>query len=143
MPIYEYRCGACGHLLDALQKINDDPLRDCPSCAEPKLKRLISRPSFRLKGSGWYETDFKSGKERKRNLAEGGGDGDRKPADGDGQKSDSKPPDSKPPDSKPPDSKPSESKPSESKPSESKSGEGKSGAKEPAGKTSSTGSEAA
>jgi putative FmdB family regulatory protein len=70
MPIYEYRCESCGHTLDALQKISDDPLRECPSCGESSLKRLISAPAFRLKGSGWYETDFKSDKEKKRNLAE-------------------------------------------------------------------------
>ncbi|MGD8341714.1 MAG: zinc ribbon domain-containing protein, partial [Gammaproteobacteria bacterium] len=58
MPIYEYRCESCGHTLDALQKISDDPLRECPSCGESSLKRLISAPAFRLKGSGWYETDF-------------------------------------------------------------------------------------
>ena len=74
MPIYEYRCEACGHLHDALQKVSDAPLTDCPECEKPALKRLISAPSFRLKGSGWYETDFKSDKERKRNLAEHGGD---------------------------------------------------------------------
>jgi putative FmdB family regulatory protein len=74
MPIYEYRCAACRHELDALEKINGDPLLDCPECGAPALKRLISAPSFRLKGSGWYETDFKSDKERKRNLADGAGD---------------------------------------------------------------------
>jgi putative FmdB family regulatory protein len=71
MPIYEYRCGACGHTLDALQKLADAPLKDCPECDEPSLKRLMSAPSFRLKGGGWYETDFKSEKEKKRNLADG------------------------------------------------------------------------
>lgn len=70
MPIYEYRCGACGHYLDALQKISDAPLTQCPECKEAALKRLISAPSFRLKGSGWYETDFKSDKERRRNLVD-------------------------------------------------------------------------
>lgn len=69
MPIYEYRCAACGHTLDALQKISDEPLTDCPECDEAELKRLISAPNFRLKGRGWYETDFKSEKEKKRNLA--------------------------------------------------------------------------
>jgi putative FmdB family regulatory protein len=72
MPIYEYRCEACGHTLDALQKLADEPLKDCPECAASALKRLVSAPAFRLKGSGWYETDFKSGTEKKRNLAEGG-----------------------------------------------------------------------
>ena len=73
MPIYEYRCDACGHELDALQKLSDDPLRDCPDCSAAALRRLMSAPSFRLKGSGWYETDFKSDKETKRNLAGEGG----------------------------------------------------------------------
>ena len=73
MPIYEYRCEACGHTLDALQKVNDEPLVECPSCSASALKRLISAPAFRLKGSGWYETDFKSDKDKKRNLAETGG----------------------------------------------------------------------
>lgn len=71
MPIYEYRCESCGHTLDALQKVNDPHLTDCPECDESALKRLMSAPSFRLKGSGWYETDFKSDKERKRNLVDG------------------------------------------------------------------------
>ena len=70
MPIYEYRCDACGHYLDALQKIADDPLRDCPACAASALRRLVSAPNFRLKGKGWYETDFKSDKETKRNLVD-------------------------------------------------------------------------
>ncbi len=75
MPIYEYRCESCGHLHDALQKVSDPHLSDCPECAAPALKRLISAPSFRLKGSGWYETDFKSDKEKKRNLVDGKPDG--------------------------------------------------------------------
>ncbi len=70
MPIYEYRCESCGHELDALQKLSEDPLQDCPDCDAPSLRRLISAPSFRLKGDGWYETDFKSDKEIKRNLVE-------------------------------------------------------------------------
>ena len=70
MPIYEYRCEACGHELDALQKLNDGPLQNCTDCQAPSLRRLISAPSFRLKGDGWYETDFKSDKETKRNLVE-------------------------------------------------------------------------
>jgi putative FmdB family regulatory protein len=69
MPIYEYECKACGHRLEAIQKISDDPLRDCPECKKPELKKLISAAGFRLKGGGWYETDFKSGK--KKNLAQG------------------------------------------------------------------------
>lgn len=70
MPIYEYVCEACGYTHDALQKISDAPLTDCPNCAEPKLKKKISAPGFRLSGSGWYETDFKSG--NKKNIADKG-----------------------------------------------------------------------
>ena len=72
MPIYEYQCDKCGHHLEALQKISDKPLRECPECGKHSLKRLMSAPMFRLAGSGWYETDFKSDKEQKRNLAEKG-----------------------------------------------------------------------
>lgn len=64
MPIYEYQCTACEHRLEALQKISDAPLLDCPHCDQPSLKKLVSAASFKLKGSGWYETDFKNkGKE--------------------------------------------------------------------------------
>jgi putative FmdB family regulatory protein len=68
MPIYEYECQECQHVLDALQKISDEPLRHCPSCGEAALKKLLSAPRFRLKGSGWYETDFKD--KNRRNLAD-------------------------------------------------------------------------
>ncbi|MGI9265591.1 MAG: FmdB family zinc ribbon protein [Gammaproteobacteria bacterium] len=67
MPIYEYECQSCKHVLDALQKMSDEPLRHCPSCGEPELKKLLSAPRFRLKGSGWYETDFKD--KNRRNIA--------------------------------------------------------------------------
>ena len=70
MPIYEYRCGACSHELEALQKVSDSPLRKCPECGKLALRRLISAPAFRLKGGGWYETDFKGNGEKKRNLVE-------------------------------------------------------------------------
>jgi len=69
MPFYEYECPACRYYLEVLQKISDKPLKKCPSCGKSGFKRLISAPVFRLKGSGWYETDFKSDKEGKRNLA--------------------------------------------------------------------------
>ena len=62
MPIYEYECQACGYRQEAIQKISDAPLVDCPACQKPELKKLLSAPAFRLKGGGWYETDFKSGK---------------------------------------------------------------------------------
>ncbi|MBA6413194.1 zinc ribbon domain-containing protein [Parahaliea sp. F7430] len=67
MPIYEYQCQACGEMLEALQKISDAPLVDCKACGKPELKKKVSAAAFRLKGSGWYETDFKTG--NKRNLA--------------------------------------------------------------------------
>ena len=68
MPFYEYECPHCGYQDEVLQKISDKPLKKCPSCGKNGLKKLISAPVFRLKGSGWYETDFKSDKENKRNL---------------------------------------------------------------------------
>ncbi len=69
MPFYEYQCSSCNHHLEVLQKLSDAPLRKCPECGKQQLKRLISAPVFRLKGSGWYETDFKSDNEQKRNIA--------------------------------------------------------------------------
>jgi putative FmdB family regulatory protein len=70
MPFYEYQCKRCGHTLEAMQKIHDAPLKKCPACGKSALERLMSAPVFRLKGSGWYETDFKSDQEGKRNLAD-------------------------------------------------------------------------
>ncbi len=67
MPIYEYQCQACGHEHEALQKLSDSPLIHCPACTEPELKKKISAAGFRLKGGGWYETDFKNG--TKKNVA--------------------------------------------------------------------------
>lgn len=67
MPIYEYECKACGHRQETIQKMSDDPLVDCLECEKPELKKLISAAAFRLKGGGWYETDFKSGS--KKNVA--------------------------------------------------------------------------
>jgi len=64
MPIYEYRCDSCGHELEVLQKMSDAPLVACPECGEPALKKVLSAAGFRLKGSGWYETDFKRGNQR-------------------------------------------------------------------------------
>jgi putative FmdB family regulatory protein len=69
MPFYEFECTACKFYVEVLQKISDAPLKKCPSCKKQTMKRLISAPVFRLKGEGWYETDFKSDKEDKRNLA--------------------------------------------------------------------------
>lgn len=67
MPIYEYACNSCKHTFDALQKMSDDKLVDCPECGKPSLRKLLSAPKFRLSGGGWYETDFKTG--NKRNIA--------------------------------------------------------------------------
>jgi putative FmdB family regulatory protein len=68
MPFYEYECQACKFYCEVMQKISDAPLAKCPSCGKRTLKKLVSAPVFRLKGGGWYETDFKSDKESKRNL---------------------------------------------------------------------------
>lgn len=70
MPIYEYQCQNCGNELEALQKISDEPLVECPECGEAGLKKKVSAAAFRLKGGGWYETDFKTG-ENKKNLHSG------------------------------------------------------------------------
>ena len=83
MPIYAYACKQCDHTLDALQKIADEPLVDCPECGEAALKRLLSAPRFRLKGQGWYETDFK--KDNQRNLH-----GDKEPSKSSDKKSSDK-----------------------------------------------------
>ena len=69
MPFYEYECSNCKFYVETLQKISDEPLKKCPSCKKQTLKKLISAPVFRLKGAGWYETDFKSEGEDKRNIA--------------------------------------------------------------------------
>jgi len=69
MPFYEYECANCKYYTEVLQKVSDPPMTKCPSCGKKTFKKLISAPVFRLKGSGWYETDFKSDKENKRNLA--------------------------------------------------------------------------
>lgn len=77
MPIYPYVCTACGHEFDSLQKISDDPLKDCPECGEPTLRKRLTAPSFHLKGTGWYETDFKNS-------------GKKQQSDGNGKDSDAK-----------------------------------------------------
>jgi putative FmdB family regulatory protein len=70
MPFYEYQCQACSAQVEVLQKITDAPLKKCPECGKNKLTKLVSAPVFRLKGGGWYETDFKTDKDNKRNLVE-------------------------------------------------------------------------
>lgn len=69
MPIYEYQCTACGHQLEALQKMSEDPLKDCPKCTQPALSKLVSAAGFQLKGSGWYVTDY-SNKGKSKQQAE-------------------------------------------------------------------------
>ncbi|MEJ2632846.1 MAG: zinc ribbon domain-containing protein [Acidihalobacter sp.] len=79
MPIYEYRCESCGHELEAMQRMSDAPLTECPACGKSALKKQVSATGFRLSGGGWYETDFK--KDGKRNIAaKDGGGGDSKPS---------------------------------------------------------------
>ena len=83
MPIYEYACKNCQHEFEALQKISEPALRDCPECGRPELQKKISAAGFRLKGGGWYETDFKANGDKKKNLLGDGGapaGGDNKPA---------------------------------------------------------------
>ena len=82
MPIYEYRCDNCGHELEVLQKVNEAPLVTCPECAAEALKKKISAAGFRLKGGGWYETDFKSGS--KKNVTSGDGASGSATSSGDG-----------------------------------------------------------
>ncbi|KGQ18825.1 Regulatory protein, FmdB family [Lysobacter dokdonensis DS-58] len=95
MPIYGFECTACGHTFDRLQKMSDADPTTCPVCGKESVKRQITAPSFRLSGSGWYETDFKKDGDKKKNLTEGS--------------------------SKPAESKPAESKPAASKPASTSS----------------------
>jgi putative FmdB family regulatory protein len=119
MPFYEYECQSCKFYTEVLQKISDAPLVKCPSCGKNKLKKLVSAPVFRLKGGGWYETDFKSDKENKRNLAV------EKDADSSSSAAESKVADTKAdasaPAATPAESKGTESKAAEPAPSASKS----------------------
>ena len=64
MPIYEYKCSKCEHQFEVIQKFSDNPVKSCPECNEKSVKKLVSAPSFRLKGGGWYETDFKTGSKK-------------------------------------------------------------------------------
>ena len=123
MPIYEYQCQACQEQLEALQKLSDVALLDCPKCGQPSLKKKISAAAFRLKGSGWYETDFKTG--NKKNLAggaESSGSGDSSAAASTGE---SKSSDNKTSDNKTSDNKKNDGKTSDTKKSDSKSGDSK------------------
>lgn len=121
MPIYEYQCTNCEHKLEALQKISDAPLKECPACSKPDLKKLVSAASFRLKGGGWYETDFKTG--NKKQLADSeSSPTEKKAAAGDkaGSKQDNKASDSKPSNDKSSSNKPADNKSSDNKSSNSK-----------------------
>jgi len=83
MPIYAFQCADCGHSFDRLQKMSDPDPDTCPSCGAHQVKRQVTAPSFRLSGSGWYETDFKKDGDKKRNLSEGSegtGKSDSKPS---------------------------------------------------------------
>ena len=116
MPIYEYACASCDHHLEALQKISEDPLVFCPECGEESLKKMVSAAAFVLKGSGWYETDFKnSGKEKPKDSKASDGRSDSK------KTGDTKSGDGASGDTKSSDSKSSERKSSESKSESSKS----------------------
>ena len=68
MPIYEYQCEHCEHKMEAIQKISDDPLKECPECKQETLRKLVSAAAFKLKGDGWYETDFKDKKPREKDA---------------------------------------------------------------------------
>ena len=131
MPFYEYECRSCGVQTEVLQKISDKPLRKCEACGKSALVKLVSAPIFRLKGGGWYETDFKSEQDRKRNLA---GDGDEKPKseskDAETPKADTTKSDaSKPEASKTESTKSESAKPSAVKPTSTKTTRGKALAK--------------
>ena len=87
MPIYEYQCSECGQKKEALQKLSDAPLKDCPACGKPTLTKLISAAGFQLKGSGWYVTDFKGGKSAKPDSEKSGSKATTEAKSGDGDKS--------------------------------------------------------
>ena len=80
MPIYEYRCGACGWQQEILQKMSDAPLSDCPDCGKPSVSKMVTAAGFHLKGSGWYVTDFKSGKPQSKPDDKAASKADDKPA---------------------------------------------------------------
>lgn len=115
MPIYEYECKSCGHELEKLQRMSDPALTDCPACNESELKRLVSAAGFRLKGTGWYETDFK--KDGKKNLHDSAESGEESSTSKDSDsKASPKTSDSKTSDSKTAGTKSSDSKASSTKP---------------------------
>jgi putative FmdB family regulatory protein len=111
MPTYQYRCESCGEELEKMQKLADAPLTDCPACGQPALRKVISAVGFRLKGGGWYETDFKTG-DKKKNLHESGDKSKSESGSGESKPAESKTETAKPKESAAkPDAKPAESKP--------------------------------
>lgn len=88
MPIYEYQCTACGHQLEALQKISEEPLKECPKCQQPTLNKMVSAAGFQLKGSGWYITDYRD--KNKPKPSEGGGSSDSSGTSSETKSTDSK-----------------------------------------------------
>jgi putative FmdB family regulatory protein len=129
MPFYEYECPHCGYHDEVLQKINDKPLKKCPTCGKNGLRKLMSAPVFRLKGSGWYETDFKGDKENKRNLAGADKEEPKTEAKVD-SKADSKV-DAKPEAAKPEAAKSEKSEPAKAAPEKASRGASKTAAKKP------------
>lgn len=96
MPIYAFECTDCGHAFDRLQKLSDADPADCPECGHATVRRKVTEPSFRLAGGGWYETDFKKDGDKKRNLADGGGDKPKADAKPDPAPAAAKPAETKP-----------------------------------------------
>ena len=120
MPIYEYRCQSCGHELERIQRMNDEYLTDCPDCGAAELRRLVSAAAFRLKGAGWYETDFK--KDGKKNLHDSGETSADSNAGSESSEPKSDPSAAKPePSAARETAKPADSKKAESKPASNKS----------------------
>ena len=103
MPIYAFECSTCGNQFDRLQKLSDTDPSVCPECGAHTVKRQVTAPSFRLAGSGWYETDFKKDGDKKRNLVD-------KAEPKSDARSETKSAETKPADSKPAESKPAEKK---------------------------------
>lgn len=79
MPIYEYKCSKCEHQFEIIQRFSDNPLESCPECGQKSIKKLVSAPSFRLKGGGWYETDFKTGS--KKNIVDAKDEKSKQPSE--------------------------------------------------------------
>jgi putative FmdB family regulatory protein len=139
MPFYEYQCKSCGHELEAMQKVSDPPMRKCPHCGKSQLQRLMSAPVFRLKGGGWYETDFKGDKDNQRNLADRPEESAKETKDADSKPKDDKAADSNAGDAKASDGKAANGK--DGKAADSKSAEAPA-AKESTAKEKSTGKSA-